>query len=32
MCVVRIVQSLFASTDDWDMQLESAEAGIGQAS
>jgi uncharacterized protein YndB with AHSA1/START domain len=23
-CVVRIVQSLFASTDDWDLQLESA--------
>jgi uncharacterized protein YndB with AHSA1/START domain len=23
-CVVRIVQSLFASTDDWDTQLESA--------
>jgi uncharacterized protein YndB with AHSA1/START domain len=24
VCVVRIVQSLFASTDDWDMQLEAA--------
>src|SRR5215813_7482620 len=23
-CIVRIVQSLFASTDDWDNQLESA--------
>jgi len=27
-CVVRIVQSLFASTDDWDMQLESAMVGF----
>jgi uncharacterized protein YndB with AHSA1/START domain len=27
-CVVRIVQSLFASTDDWDMQLESAKIGF----
>jgi uncharacterized protein YndB with AHSA1/START domain len=27
-CVVRIVQSLFASTDDWDMQLESAKTGF----
>jgi len=27
-CVVRIVQSLFASTDDWDMQLESANQGF----
>jgi uncharacterized protein YndB with AHSA1/START domain len=27
-CVVRIVQSLFASTDDWDMQLESAAQGF----
>jgi uncharacterized protein YndB with AHSA1/START domain len=27
-CVVRIVQSLFASTDEWDMQLESANAGF----
>lgn len=27
-CVVRIVQSLFASTDDWDMQLESAKGGL----
>jgi uncharacterized protein YndB with AHSA1/START domain len=27
-CVVRIVQSLFASTDDWDTQLESAKAGF----
>lgn len=26
-CVVRIVQSLFASTDDWDNQLESAAHG-----
>jgi len=26
-CVVRIVQSLFASTDDWDSQLEGAESG-----
>jgi uncharacterized protein YndB with AHSA1/START domain len=28
ICVVRIVQSLFASTDDWDMQLESAKGGL----
>lgn len=27
-CVVRIVQSLFASTDDWDIQLESAQQGF----
>jgi uncharacterized protein YndB with AHSA1/START domain len=27
VCVVRIVQSLFASTDDWDSQLESAAHG-----
>ena len=27
-CVVRIVQSLFASTDDWDMQLEAATGGF----
>lgn len=27
ICVVRIVQSLFASTDDWDNQLESAAHG-----
>ncbi|HEY1189917.1 MAG TPA: SRPBCC domain-containing protein [Gemmata sp.] len=26
-CVVRIVQSLFASTDDWDNQLEAVESG-----
>lgn len=26
-CVVRVVHSLFASSDDWDDQLESAEAG-----
>ncbi|MCC7389319.1 MAG: SRPBCC domain-containing protein [Phycisphaerales bacterium] len=26
-CIVRIVQSLFASTDDWDSQLEGAEHG-----
>ena len=26
-CVVRVVHSLFASTDDWDKQLESAEGG-----
>lgn len=26
-CVVRVVHSLFASTDDWDDQLESIEAG-----
>ncbi len=28
ICVVRIVQSLFASTDDWDIQLESASQGF----
>lgn len=28
ICVVRIVQSLFASTDDWDMQLEGAKLGL----
>ena len=28
VCVVRIVQSLFASTDDWDEQLLGTEAGI----
>ncbi len=27
VCIVRIVQSLFASTDDWDNQLEAAEYG-----
>jgi uncharacterized protein YndB with AHSA1/START domain len=27
-CVVRIVQSLFASTDDWDAQLEGAKGGL----
>ncbi len=27
VCIVRIVQSLFASTDDWDNQLEGAEHG-----
>lgn len=27
VCVVRIVQSLFASTDDWDNQLEATEYG-----
>jgi hypothetical protein len=27
ICVVRIVQSLFASTDDWDNQLEATEYG-----
>ena len=27
ICIVRIVQSLFASTDDWDNQLEAAEHG-----
>jgi uncharacterized protein YndB with AHSA1/START domain len=26
-CVVRVVHSLFASTDDWDGQLESVESG-----
>jgi uncharacterized protein YndB with AHSA1/START domain len=28
VCVLRIVQSLFASTDDWDNQLESAKGGL----
>ncbi|HET6328514.1 MAG TPA: SRPBCC domain-containing protein [Planctomycetaceae bacterium] len=28
ICVLRIVQSLFASTDDWDNQLESAKSGL----
>ena len=28
ICIVRIVQSLFASTDDWDDQLESAKSGL----
>jgi uncharacterized protein YndB with AHSA1/START domain len=28
VCIVRIVQSLFASTDDWDNQLESAKGGL----
>ena len=28
VCVVRLVQSLFASTDDWDDQLIGTEAGI----
>jgi uncharacterized protein YndB with AHSA1/START domain len=27
VCVVRVVNSLFASTDDWDNQLESTESG-----
>src|SRR4029077_18212580 len=27
MCVVRIVHSFFASTDDWDKQLEGTESG-----
>ena len=27
ICVVRVVHSLFASTDDWDKQLEGAESG-----
>ena len=27
-CVIRIVQSLFASTDDWDYQLERAKGGL----
>lgn len=27
-CVIRIVQSLFASTDDWDMHLEAAKGGL----
>jgi uncharacterized protein YndB with AHSA1/START domain len=28
VCVLRIVQSLFASTDDWDNQLEFAKSGL----
>ncbi len=28
ICILRIVQSLFASTDDWDDQLESAKSGL----
>jgi len=28
ICIVRIVQSLFASTDDWDNQLEGAQSGL----
>jgi uncharacterized protein YndB with AHSA1/START domain len=28
VCILRIVQSLFASTDDWDNQLESAKGGL----
>jgi uncharacterized protein YndB with AHSA1/START domain len=28
ICILRIVQSLFASTDDWDNQLESAKGGL----
>jgi uncharacterized protein YndB with AHSA1/START domain len=28
ICIVRIVQSLFASTDDWDYQLEGAKSGL----
>lgn len=28
VCVLRIVQSLFASTDDWDNQLEGAKGGL----
>jgi uncharacterized protein YndB with AHSA1/START domain len=28
ICTLRIVQSLFASTDDWDNQLESAKGGL----
>jgi len=28
VCIVRIVQSLFASTDDWDVQLEGARSGL----
>lgn len=28
VCVLRIVQSLFASTDDWDNQLEAAKFGL----
>ena len=26
LCIVRLVQSLFASTDDWDNQLEASQA------
>ena len=32
VCVVRVVHSLFASTDDWDNQLEGTEFEIGRAS
>jgi uncharacterized protein YndB with AHSA1/START domain len=28
VCILRIVQSLFASTDDWDNQLEGAKSGL----
>jgi uncharacterized protein YndB with AHSA1/START domain len=28
VCIVRIVHSLFASTDDWDNQLEGAQSGL----
>jgi uncharacterized protein YndB with AHSA1/START domain len=28
ICILRIVQSLFASTDDWDNQLEGAKSGL----
>ncbi|WP_410959384.1 hypothetical protein, partial [Salmonella sp. SAL4433] len=28
ICIVHIVQSLFASTDDWDNQLEGAKSGL----
>jgi uncharacterized protein YndB with AHSA1/START domain len=28
ICILRIVQSLFASTDDWDNQLEGAKGGL----
>jgi uncharacterized protein YndB with AHSA1/START domain len=28
VCILRIVQSLFASSDDWDNQLESAKSGL----
>jgi hypothetical protein len=28
ICILRIVQSLFADTDDWDDQLESAKSGL----
>ncbi len=28
VCILRIVQSLFASTDDWDDELESAKGGL----